>query len=62
MLSLPSDEDIRHLAELGEEARRDWLLTWQPTDPSRRLYWWEAIIAVSMDRVRSGTLSLLPDG
>lgn len=53
----PSDEDIRHLVELGEEARRCWLLTCQPADPDDRFYWWETLVEVSQDRVRSSTLS-----
>ncbi|MFI5671399.1 hypothetical protein [Streptomyces sp. NPDC051704] len=52
----PSDEDIRHLVELGEDARRVWLLTYQPADPDDRFYWWETLVEVSLDRVRSSTL------
>lgn len=49
----PSDEDILHLAAMGEEARRDWLLTHQPANPGDRFYWWETLLEAFLTRLRS---------
>ncbi|MFI5620505.1 hypothetical protein [Streptomyces sp. NPDC051567] len=49
----PSDEEILHLAAMGEEVRRGWLFTHQPANPDDRFYWWDTLMEVSLARVRS---------